>query len=129
MTAPTGGRTVARARRRRWLHALRDLADPAAHGQAASIAEYDDRRDVHSNGGIPNRAFYLIASAIGVDALETKAARIHGRALTTSLVPQSDFLDARAALEQAAIDLFGEGAAAAVRSGFDQIGLGPTIRA
>ncbi|MBL7979249.1 MAG: M4 family metallopeptidase [Bacteroidetes Order II. Incertae sedis bacterium] len=108
--------------------ALRDMANPANPGvldpQPASMSQYnnteEDNGGVHINSGIPNRAAYLIVNAIGHD----KAEKIYYRALTKYLTRNSQFIDARNALEQSARDLYGEGAeAAAVKTAFDTVGI------
>jgi WD40 repeat protein len=103
------------------------MANPHNGGspQPANMAEYEylpittDNGGVHRNSGIPNRAFYLVATAIG----RGKADSIYYRALTTQLNQYSQFLDLRLALVQAASDLYpGDSAAAdAIRSAFDQV--------
>lgn len=87
--------------------AERDLSNPALYGQPAHMNDYvntsDDNGGVHINSGIPNKAFYNIASQIGRD----KAAKIYYRALTNYLIMDSDFLNAKYALLLAAWDLYG----------------------
>ena len=115
--------------------ALRDLRDPhngdepgGYHWQPAHMDEYldmdedQDNGGVHYNSGIPNRAAYLIAEAIGRE----KTARIYYHILdATYLSPRSQFIDCRVAAERAAGDLFGEGSAEveAVRSAFTAVGI------
>ncbi len=116
--------------------ALRDLADPhnggTAYGdrgwQPAHMSEYVDLPNtedgdwggVHVNSGIPNHAAYLIAQAIGRSETE----QIYYKALTQYLQRQSDFIDCRLALVQAAEDLFGPGSRPnAVKAAFDQVGI------
>ncbi|MDM7926528.1 MAG: M4 family metallopeptidase, partial [bacterium] len=105
---------------------LRDLANP---GNAAMLDQLpadmdqyvrtpDDNGGVHINCSIPSRAAVLIANAVGRD----KAERIVYRGLVQYMTRQTQFLDCRKALEQAARDLYGDGAElAAVRSGFDAV--------
>jgi len=96
-------------------------------GQPASMAEYAnlpnsrraDNGGVHINSGIPNRAAFLIASAIGRERFE----QIAYRALTQYLTPTSDFLDAANATIRAAQDLYGDEVTAQVRAGYDQVGI------
>jgi bacillolysin len=95
--------------------ALRDLSDPhnggsgsASNGwQPAKMSEYvtttSDHGGVHINSGIPNFAFYKIATAIGKDSAE----KIYYRTLTLYLTRSSQFIDLRLAVVQAATDLFG----------------------
>ncbi len=116
--------------------ALRDLADPHNGGnslndpgwQPAHMNEYvnlnidQDNGGVHVNSGIPNKAAYLMASAIGRDKTE----RIYYRVLDARyLNSQSNFVDMRNACVQAAKDLYGDNSAEvqAVNNAFDQVGI------
>jgi Zn-dependent metalloprotease len=122
--------------------ALRDLlnpdnprvrsGNPAINGdytQPAHMNDYKslpntaegDNGGVHINSGIPNRAAALIIQAIGHD----KAQRIYYRALSNYLTRNSQFGDARNAVVQSAVDLYGDGAeATAARQAFDAVGIG-----
>ncbi len=107
--------------------ALRDMSNPHNGGspQPANMSEYEylpmttDNGGVHRNSGIPNRAFYLTAAAVG----RGKADSIFYRALTTQLNQYSQFLDLRLALVQSASELYpGDTATAnSIRSAFDQV--------
>ena len=115
--------------------AMRDLRDPhngdalGGHGwQPAHMDEYqeldleDDYGGVHINSGIPNRAAYLVAEAIG----RKKTAQIYYRILEARyLAPRSRFVDCRLAAERAARDLFGDDSpeVAAVSSAYDAVGI------
>jgi len=105
--------------------AIRDMADPAHFGQPAHTDDWvetcSDNEGVHTNSGIPNKAYYNIANAIGKD----KAEHIFYRALTVYLDTNSSLEDARAAALQSATDLYGDGSAEynGVRDGFDAVGL------
>ncbi|MEO6064992.1 MAG: M4 family metallopeptidase [Lysobacterales bacterium] len=94
------------------LGTLRNIADPASaalgtRAQPAHTSAYytgcADCGGVHTNSGIPNRAFYLVATAL----TNAKAEKIYFRALRYYLQERSHFKDARAALIQAATDLYG----------------------
>ncbi len=80
-----------------------------------------DGGGVHVNSSITNHAAYLIAQDLGRE----KLGKIYYRALTVYLTSNSDFSDARKAIVQSAIDLYGAGSAeeAAVHSGFDAVGI------
>ncbi len=80
-----------------------------------------DGGGVHVNSSITNHAAYLIGQEIGRE----KLGQIYYRALTVYLTANSDFSDARQAIVQSAIDLYGEGSAevAATNSGFDAVGI------
>ena len=80
-----------------------------------------DGGGVHVNSSITNHAAYLIGQEIGRE----KLGQIYYRALTVYLTSNSDFSDARQAIVQSAIDLYGEGSAeeAAATNGFDSVGI------
>jgi bacillolysin len=80
-----------------------------------------DGGGVHVNSSITNHAAYLIAQDIGRE----KLGKIYYRALTVYLTANSDFSDARQAVVQSAIDLYGEGSpeVAAANGGFDSVGI------
>jgi Thermolysin metallopeptidase, alpha-helical domain/Thermolysin metallopeptidase, catalytic domain/Emfourin len=83
--------------------ALRSMAEPGTayddpalgkDPQVASMDDYvdtaDDNGGVHTNSGIPNKAFHLAATAIGGKAWEG-AGRIWYAALTSGLAADTDF--------------------------------------
>lgn len=80
-----------------------------------------DNGGVHINSSISNHAAYLIGTQIGKD----KLGQIYYRALVHYLTPNSDFKDARDAVVQSAVDLYGEGSAEAqaAAQGFDDVGI------
>jgi Zn-dependent metalloprotease len=119
---------------------LRSLSDPnsvvvsnpqrAAYGSGVYPAHMDefyemplnvDNGGVHVNSSITNHAAYLTGQEIGRE----KLGQIYYRALTVYLTSNSDFSDARQAIVQSAIDLYGDGSVeeAAVHSGFDAVGI------
>ncbi len=118
---------------------LRSLEDPGAGnhydasdpidsiGQPDTMSEYadlpytrkGDNGGVHVNSGIPNRAAYLIAQAIGVE----KAEQVFYRTMTQYLSPNSDFADAARATIRAAQDLYSSTEANAIRQAFKQVGV------
>ncbi|MGB4849870.1 MAG: M4 family metallopeptidase [Saprospiraceae bacterium] len=116
--------------------ALRDLSDPHNGGlgpndngwqpahmnEFQNLSEDQDNGGVHINSGIPNKAFFLFATAIG----KNKAEQVYYKALTDYLVKSSQFIDMRLAVEKAATDLFGANSAevTAGRTAFDQVGIG-----
>ncbi len=113
---------------------LRSLADPhlGRMRQPSSMEEYlnlpntaeGDYGGVHLNSGIANRAAYLTAEALGDDGRQPLGA-ISYHALVNYLTPSAQFIDARRALIQAAVDLYGSGSAEeqAVISAWDQVGV------
>ncbi|MEM8525776.1 MAG: M4 family metallopeptidase [Bacteroidota bacterium] len=115
--------------------AMRDMANPNNGGnrfgdngwQPATMSQYvnlsndQDNGGVHVNSGVPNFAFFKIATAIGVE----KAEQIYYRALSQYLTRSSQFIDARLALVQAAADRHGASSSevAAVKRAFDEVGI------
>ncbi|MDP2207280.1 MAG: M4 family metallopeptidase [Bacteroidota bacterium] len=117
--------------------ALRSMQDPHMglssndpRWQPAHMDEYvvlpndpnNDNGGVHINSGIPNKAFYNVATAIG----RSKAGLIWYRALTVYLTKNSQFIDCRNACLNSAKDLFGQSSIEydAVASGFSAVGVG-----
>lgn len=84
----------------------------------------EDNGGVHINSGITNHAFYLFATNPSVG--KEKAEKVYYRALTQYLVKSSVFIDARAAVVQAAKDLYGNSSAevTAAENAFAQVGIG-----
>ena len=83
-----------------------------------------DNRGVHINSGIPNRAFYLVATELG-DTLA--AGRLWYRALQR-LTPTADFVTAAEVLVSTARAMTKEGklrkgAAQIVRAAFSEVGI------
>lgn len=110
--------------------ALRSLADPTLYDQPAHMNDYQnlpntqagDWGGVHTNSGIPNKAFYLAATTINDNA---KLQQIYYKALTQYLTQYSDFEDCRAALEQAANELYpGTGIMEKISTAFTNVGIG-----
>ena len=83
-----------------------------------------DDRGVHINSGIPNHAFYRVATLLGGKAWET-AGRIWYRALVDELGPRSRFQHCADATWRAAGNLFGRGSAPqeAVLAGWKAVGI------
>ena len=113
--------------------ALRSLRDPgnrrvtwSQDDQPADMSGYVEGGDVHTNSGIPNHAFYLVATQLGGSSWE-KAAPIWYRALPL-LRPDATFADAaRATLHATGLcgwDTATCGAArAAVESAWRKVGV------
>lgn len=105
-----------------------DPSDPlASWGQPEHTSEqyharcfpWTDNGGVHINSGIPSKAAYLITINIGA----AKAKQIYYYAMFY-LGPNSQFVDARDAVEQATIDLYGVGSElSAVKTAFDAVGI------
>ncbi len=80
-----------------------------------NASQYVDGMDVHFSSGVVNNAFYLLAeggkndtSKISVQGIgRDDALKVYYRALTTYMVPNTDFQGAREATLKAAKDIFG----------------------
>jgi Zn-dependent metalloprotease len=99
--------------------AIRDMWNPTCYGNAGKVsdAQYTcstaDGGGVHSNSGVPNHAYALLAdggtfngqtiAALGL----TKAAHIYFRAMSVYQGPVTDFADHADALDQSCSDLLG----------------------
>ena len=113
-------------------NALRDLSNPhngaSQLGQAGWQPQHtneqfsgsQDNGGVHINSGIPNRAFFLFATSVG----KSKAEQVYYRALNFYLTRSSQFLDMRASVIQAAMDLYGSTEANAAAVAFTTVGIG-----
>jgi Zn-dependent metalloprotease len=113
--------------------ALRSMKAPGTafdgDGQPATMSRYvsttQDNGGVHTNSGIPNRAFYLAASSIGGCAWE-KAGRIWYQVSASRAVPQdARFHTYAQATIAAASSLYGAGSteAKAVADAWGQVGV------
>lgn len=103
---------------------LRNMQDPTLHGQPAGMSGWvnspntdpGDWGGVHTNSGIPNHACYLLTAGGTYGGTTTtgvgyaKAEKIYYRALTSYMVPTSDFYDTRRLMIQSAKDLYGAAA-------------------
>lgn len=89
--------------------ALRYMDDPHLGGQPAHMSEYvqttKDNGGVHTNSGIPNKAFYNFATAIGS---RLDAAKVWYTASRDYMTKNTDFAAARAATLSACKALYGE---------------------
>jgi Zn-dependent metalloprotease len=100
--------------------------------QPATMADYvqtsQDNGGVHLNSGIPNRAFYLVAAALGGNAWE-QAGRIWYDTLTGGrLTTGAQFADFAGATVAAAQARYGEGTERdAVRAAWAEVGVTPAV--
>lgn len=113
--------------------ALRNMQDPHNGGSSLSSPGYQpahvneqysgtqDNGGVHINSGIPNKAFYLIASTI----TKAKAEQIYYKALSLYLTKSSKFIDLRLAVVKAASDIHGANSTEVntVKQSFDAVGI------
>ena len=100
--------------------AIRDMWNPTCYGDPGKVSdvEYkcstDDSGGVHSNSGVPNHAFALLADGgtyngttvegIGLD----KAANLFWRTQSAHLTPTSDFVDMADGLDASCQELIGQ---------------------
>jgi thermolysin len=103
--------------------ALRSMSNPASAGDPDHYSKRytgtSDNGGVHTNSGIPNHVFYLLAeggtnrtSGLSVAGIgRAKAAAIFYRTLTVYLTPSANFKAARTASLNAAASLYGAGSA------------------
>ncbi|MCA1580449.1 MAG: M4 family metallopeptidase [Acidobacteria bacterium] len=98
--------------------------DPQPGHMSDYVETSDDDGGVHINSGIPNRAFYLAATAIGGFAWE-KAGRIWYVALRDRFRKTTDFAQAARLTAAVAEELYGKAGreAAAVRDAWSAVGL------
>jgi Zn-dependent metalloprotease len=105
--------------------ALRSMKAPGTawkgDDQPQDMNGYVEGGDVHTNSGIPNRAFFLAASAIGGNSWE-KAGPIWYKALS-SLTLRATFVDASKATVDAAKALYGPAIADAVGKAWATVGV------
>jgi Zn-dependent metalloprotease len=101
--------------------------DPQPAAMSAYVNTTDDNGGVHINSGIPNRAFFLAAKAIGGYAWQ-KAGLIWYRTLNGSLNPNADFQTMANATTTVAGSLFGQNSAEqkAVSDAWNTVGVAPT---
>ena len=106
--------------------ALRSMSNPAQEGQPAHMSQYvnttNDNGGVHTNSGIPNKAFYNFATSIGSRTIAGKVWYTASRDYMTST---TNFSGARAATLQAAAALYGTGSSyyTALQSAWSEVGV------
>ncbi len=102
--------------------------DPQPAMMTAYVKTTQDNGGVHINSGIPNHAFYLLATALGGFAWE-KAGKIWYVAATTKFKSDTDFQGAADLTSQAAGELFGLGSAEQQAVQNSWMGVGITVGA
>ncbi|RMP37700.1 Metalloprotease [Pseudomonas amygdali pv. lachrymans] len=96
--------------------------DPQPATMADLYTGAKDRGGVHINSGIPNRAFVLVAKALGGNAWEV-AGRIWYETML-ELASDSQFVDcARASIKIASDSRFGPKAKKAVQAAWKEVGV------
>jgi Zn-dependent metalloprotease len=98
--------------------------DPQPDNMSHYVDTTQDNGGVHINSGIPNKAFYNVAAALGGNAWE-KAGKIWYTAFTNKLGHTAQFADAANATYEAAGELYGVGKAeqTAVGDGWKNAGI------
>jgi Zn-dependent metalloprotease len=98
--------------------------DPQPATMKNFVRTQEDNGGVHINSGIPNHAFYRVATALGGKAWEV-AGKVWYRTLTAQLKHNASFADCANATARAARDLYGDGSAAyhAVVQGWAAVGI------
>ncbi|MFW5470320.1 protealysin inhibitor emfourin [Knoellia sp. CPCC 206435] len=98
--------------------------DPQPGHMRDFVVTDGDNGGVHINSGIPNRAFHLVATALGGNAWERPGA-IWYAAITGDIKADCDFATFAALTEAAAVTLHGEGSTEveAVRSAWREVGV------
>jgi len=101
--------------------------DPQPADMSHYVNTTSDNGGVHINSGIPNRAFYLVATEIGGNAWE-KAGNIWYVTLRDKLKATSNFQDCANLTYQTAADLYGAGSLEqqAVQKGWAGVGIDAT---
>jgi Zn-dependent metalloprotease len=116
--------------------ALRSMSNPgtshAGDRQPGHMDDYVDLPDdndpnndnggVHINSGIPNHAFYLVATELGGYAWDV-AGKIWYEALTTRLRPNTQFDEAAMATVDVASAMFGSAEEKAVKKAWKEVGV------
>lgn len=98
--------------------------DPQPGHMDDFVVTDDDNGGVHINSGIPNRAFHLVATALGGNAWEV-AGKIWYAAITGDIKADCDFTSFAQLTEAAAVAAHGEDSAQAeaVRSAWREVGV------
>jgi Zn-dependent metalloprotease len=98
--------------------------DPQPAHMDNYVKTIEDNGGVHINSGIPNHAFYVVATEIGGNAWE-KAGQIWYKTLTEKLTERSSFQEAADLTYAAAGELYGTGSLEqnAVKTGWAEVGI------
>ncbi len=107
----------------------RSMSRPEDYSQPSHMNNYQnlpntedgDNGGVHINSGIINHAYYLFAQNVGIQDAE----KIFYRALSTHLLTNSQFVDARLAVLDSAKELFGDNSTQVQKAAeaFDKVGI------
>jgi hypothetical protein len=101
--------------------------DPQPADMAGYVSTTDDNGGVHINSGIPNRAFYLVATAIGGRAWEAPGQIWYDVLTGPSITPGCDFATFADLTVEAATARYGEKSeqTTAVRDAWRTVGVSP----
>jgi Zn-dependent metalloprotease len=97
--------------------------DPQPAHMRDFVTTTDDEGGVHINSGIPNHAFYLVATALGGPAWEVAGRIWYDTLVSGDLAADADFADFAAATVQAAAARFGSTEEQAVRTAWGAVGV------
>ncbi|MEO6309184.1 MAG: M4 family metallopeptidase [Leifsonia sp.] len=102
--------------------------DPQPAEMTGYVDADDDNGGVHLNSGIPNRAFYLVAEALGGNAWEAPGQIWYDALTRGTLLANAGFADFARASSSAAHDRFGADSAElhAVAAAWRTVGVSPT---
>ncbi len=105
--------------------------DPQPDNMAGYVETEDDNGGVHLNSGIPNRAFYLVASALGGNAWDAPGQIWYDTLTSGTLGVTVTFAGFARATVRSAVKRYGIGSAEhlAVVSGWTTVGLGSGLAA
>ncbi len=103
--------------------------DPQPDNMAQFVVTDEDNGGVHLNSGIPNRAFYLVAEALGGNAWQAPGQIWYDTLTGGSLTPDTDFAAFARATQGTAAALFGAGSTAelAVQRAWQGVGVASGI--
>jgi Zn-dependent metalloprotease len=97
--------------------------DPQPAHMRDFVTTTDDEGGVHINSGIPNHAFYLVATALGGPAWEVAGRIWYDTLVSGDLTADADFAAFAAATVQAAAARFGSTEEQAVRTAWGAVGV------
>jgi hypothetical protein len=102
--------------------------DPQPADMTGYVETADDNGGVHINSGIPNRAFYLVATAIGGHAWAAPGQIWYDVLTGPAIKPDCDFATFARLTVEAATARFGQGSEqAAVQSAWQTVGVTPVV--
>jgi Zn-dependent metalloprotease len=102
--------------------------DPAHYSDRRRVGIEIDRGGVHSNSGIPNRMFYLLAEGLTAEGIGTSIGREKTAALAFVLIKslkptKATFQQAADLMVSAAIDIYDDGVGNSVRDAWKAVGI------